>query len=324
MPASFQDILNSRLFKFIVGEKVDGHAKEFFVHEEAIVQLSKPLEALMRGGMTESQAGCTVWDDVSKETFERFVQFAYTGDYTVPVPVSKMRVEDIPDSLDMWNWGPKTSKKKKKKRGTGPLFEIPPPEPAPAPPELAEPAEPALTLASTKLDSKVEEFWFPRRFRYLERTSIKFAADFKHLTFPLLAVRNNYDKICEPNEQFDPEKSYSNVFISHAALYILGDFRLIDSLKALALYKLHKTLCVFQLSNENIKDVIDLTRYVYAEEGGEEGSGGEIGALRSLVCHYMAMNALVLSLDDGFMDLLGEGGQFVKDFFKFEVQRVSK
>jgi hypothetical protein len=41
------------------------------------------------------------------------------------------------------------------------------------------------------------------------------------------------------------------------------------------------------------------------------------------VCQYMATNALVLSLDDGFMELLGEGGQFVKDFSKFEVQRTS-
>jgi hypothetical protein len=34
--------------------------------------------------MAESQAGCTIWGDVSKETFERFAQFAYTGDYSIP------------------------------------------------------------------------------------------------------------------------------------------------------------------------------------------------------------------------------------------------
>jgi hypothetical protein len=35
------------------------------------------------------------------------------------------------------------------------------------------------------------------------------------------------------------------------------------------------------------------------------------------------MNALVLSFDAGFMGLLVEGGYFVKDFFKFELQRAS-
>ncbi|KAK6613804.1 hypothetical protein H4I96_00125 [Botrytis cinerea] len=293
MPASFQEILNSRLFKFIVGEKVDGHAQEFFVHEEAITQLSKPLEALMRGGMTESQAGCTVWDDVSKETFERFVQFAYTGDYSVPVPVSLLRERVRSEPVEPLTWASRIKMTESKKIVTERRSAIPSPEPA-----TPEPAE------------------------FSDITSVKFAADFRNLTFPLLAKRNNHDHTCEPNDFFDPNESYSNVFIGHAALYILGDFRLIEPLKALALYKLHKTLCIFELSDENMEDVINLARYVYAEEGGGEGSSGEIGALRSLVCHYMAMHAFVLSVDDGFMEFLGEGGQFVKDFFKFEVQRV--
>ena len=59
----------------------------------------------------------------------------------------------------------------------------------------------------------------------------------------------------------------------------------------------------------------------------EEGGGGAldegIGGLRSLICQYMATNAVVLAINDGFMDLLGDGGQLVKDFFKYEVQRTS-
>ncbi len=46
--------------------------------------LSKPLHTLIKGHLSEAQAGCTLWKEVSKETFERFVQFAYTGDYSVP------------------------------------------------------------------------------------------------------------------------------------------------------------------------------------------------------------------------------------------------
>ncbi|KAF7893323.1 uncharacterized protein EAF02_000861 [Botrytis sinoallii] len=323
MPASFQDILNSRLFKFIVGEKVDGHATEFFVHEEAIVQLSRPLEALMRGGMSESQAECTVWDDVSKETFERFVQFAYTGDYTVPIPEYKVMRKDRSDSSEELYLRLSIENMKEKlkeenlggQRGIEPLCETPLPK---APPE---PAERPLAHVFSSTTSEVGLNWLFRRITNPERYPVKCAADFKQLTLPLLALRNTYDYTCEPREWFYPYQSYSNVFISHAALYILGDFRLVNSLKALALHKLHKTLCIFQLKNENIGDVIDLARYVYAEEGGEEGSGGEIGALRGLVCLYMAVNALALSLDDGFMELLGEGGQFVKDFFRFQVQR---
>ncbi|TGO55326.1 hypothetical protein BOTNAR_0247g00180 [Botryotinia narcissicola] len=322
MPASFQDILNSRIFKFTVGEKVDGHATEFFVHEEAIVQLSRPLEALMRGGMSESQAGCTVWDDVSKETFERFVQFAYTGDYTVPVPTYEVKRRDRSDSLEeiLRKLSIEDMKKLKEKSSGGqgviePLIE--PPLPGVTP----EPAEPALAPPLPYQPLGPEPYLGSRIFKYPERTWQLSESDFNQLVFPLLALRNNYELTCEPTEWHNPCQDYSNLLISHAALYILGDFRLIDSLKALALNKLHKTLSVFRLSIVNLQDVIDLTIYVYAEEGGEEGSNGEIGALRGLVCLYMAINSLALSLDDRFLELLGEGGQFVKDFFRFEVRR---
>jgi len=39
---------------------------------------------MIKGSLSEAQAGCTTWKEVSKETFERFVQFAYTGDYSIP------------------------------------------------------------------------------------------------------------------------------------------------------------------------------------------------------------------------------------------------
>ena len=110
------------------------------------------------------------------------------------------------------------------------------------------------------------------------------------------------------------------MFLAHASLYVLGDLWLIDALKVLALYKLHKTLCVFQLDDENIDDIVDLARYAYTEEakGLEEGIGG----LRGMVCQYMALHAVLLSLHAGFTELLAEGGQFVKDFFKFVIQRM--
>lgn len=102
------------------------------------------------------------------------------------------------------------------------------------------------------------------------------------------------------------------MFLAHTSVYVLADFWFTDTLKALALYKLHKTLCIFQLDDKNIWDIIDLARYVNNEAGKglEEGIGG----LRSIVCEYMALNAAVLSLHTRFTELLAEGGQFVKIF----------
>ncbi|XMA07271.1 hypothetical protein WAI453_000062 [Rhynchosporium graminicola] len=81
---SFEDILNSRIFKFTVGQNIDGKSTTFTVHEEAIAALSHPLQSLVRSGLSESETGHATWEHVSKETFVRFAQFAYTGEYSVP------------------------------------------------------------------------------------------------------------------------------------------------------------------------------------------------------------------------------------------------
>ncbi|KAF4632043.1 hypothetical protein G7Y89_g6084 [Cudoniella acicularis] len=319
MSASFQEILNSRLFKFTVGEAVDGKPSEFSVHEDAIAQLSAPLRTLTKSS-TESRAGRATWKEVSKDTFERFVQYAYTGDYSIPktekrnlvVPpkvngfhpkitaengtsttpsspaatngirgrvnslgsdgtaTSEVRDGSISEKLEedgtILNY-PIPNKKHKKKKAKAALaakeaelkaekeakdaelktekesVEEPEPEqqaaePLPAEPEPAEPGpEPEqVQTESTPLAGQ-------------ENLPVHhvLTADFKSLSFPLLASRDNYEGTCEPSTEFAKDHSYSNVFLSHASLYILGDVQIIDNLKALALFKLHKTLCTFEL-----------------------------------------------------------------------------
>ena len=84
------------------------------------------------------------------------------------------------------------------------------------------------------------------------------------------------------------------------------------------MFKLHKTLYVFQLNDKNIKDIITLTRYVYSEESRGGGLDEGIKGLKSLVCQYIAINTVVLSFNDRFIDLLKDSSQLVKDFFKYE------
>ncbi|KAG4422300.1 hypothetical protein IFR04_004566 [Cadophora malorum] len=296
MPASFEELLSSRIFKFTVGAKVDGQETTFSVHEEAIAAHSQPLHALMRSGLSESEAGHATWEDLSKDTFVRFAQFAYTGDYSVPVSVMPLVEASEPppapdhepeDELRGFNnttyvvvggqvmvdygwgrYGTVTEKKLSKKELKKKLSQV----------------------------TDVEQGWF-------------------QAPFPLIAPRNNYEGTCEPNSTFEPWVDYSVLFISHTSLWILDDCRHIESLKALALYKLHKTLCAFQLNIDNVHAVIELVKCAYSEEGAGLGEG--ISGLRKLVCQYLGPKKALLCTDDGFMDLLGEGGQFVKDFFKY-------
>ncbi|KFY79967.1 hypothetical protein V499_01116 [Pseudogymnoascus sp. VKM F-103] len=188
MPASFQEILSSRLFTFVVGKRVDGIPTEFLVHEEAMAKLSTPLYSMMKKGYLESEAGRATWDDVSKETFERLAQFAYTGDYEVPKTEKRIRVVEEDDVLVF----------------QGPALEAPPMEEpefeeptfdAPAPEEPAHYAPPMEEApvdswgtwgVPTKKDKKPRA-QSKRQQAAKPKPKLADLADFHSLSFPLLA-----------------------------------------------------------------------------------------------------------------------------------------
>jgi hypothetical protein len=325
---------------------------------------------LTKGDSPEAQAGHATWKDVSKDTFERFSQFAYTGDYSIPktekrntegvltppsspaATVSSITrgrkgsvssitqgrngseeksaqppfdnelgrelvidkpADDDGNILNQPTLTKKARKKGRRKNSEAPTMreqvvaELPPPEPqpeqVPEEPDLVvpEPVEPEPTPAEPEQNT--------------EQPEPKLVVDFPTLSYALLAERDNYQGTCEPSADFEKDHSYSKVFLSHASLYVLGDYQLIDSLKALALFKLHKTLCAFQLDKENIGDITDLARYTYSKDGNEGIEG-----LRGLVCQYLGIHAMELSKDQKFLSLLAEGGQIVIDFFKLGLQ----
>jgi hypothetical protein len=387
-------IIRSRLFKFIVGEAVDGAPSEFSVHEVAIAQLSEPLRNLTQSG-PQARAGLATWKDVGKDTFERFVQYAYTGDYSIPktqkrseanplkvngihpkntngaeqsekpengvaaqpsspgasnnfdgvrgrvdsyasdeTPSIEVRDGSISEKLDddgtILNYPSMPTKKHKKKKKAAiekaekeaalkagkeiqPEPELKTAGPQQPEPEQTQQTEPQPPEPEGELISLAEP----------EKPSSEqhlLTEDFYTLSYPLLAPRDNYEGTCEPSMDFEKAHNYSNVLLSHASLYVLGDAQLIENLKALALFKLHKTLCAFELDTENIGDITDLAKYAYSadDKGADEGSAG----LRGLVCQYMAIHAKELSTDAKFMNLLVGGGQIVQDFIKLQLQRT--
>ncbi|KAK0105979.1 hypothetical protein ONS95_004488 [Cadophora gregata] len=98
------------------------------------------LDSLMRGEMSESLAGEAKWKDTGQGTFLRFIEFAYTGDYSIPqssivkasdqhleqdlhtdmVKEDAMPQEVFPSPPEHWvNWRVSSSKKDKKRRATG-------------------------------------------------------------------------------------------------------------------------------------------------------------------------------------------------------------
>lgn len=77
-----EDIMESKPFKFIVGPS----RKEFFVHAEALTKISPVLRDLIATSMIEDTA---VLEDMDEEEFSRLCEYAYSGNYKMPVPDKK-------------------------------------------------------------------------------------------------------------------------------------------------------------------------------------------------------------------------------------------
>ena len=73
-------VFRSKQFVFVVGE----NQAAFTVHAAIIAKQSKALDVLINGSMGEAFEGKAIFEDIEEDTFIRFCQFAYTGDYTTP------------------------------------------------------------------------------------------------------------------------------------------------------------------------------------------------------------------------------------------------
>ncbi|KAH6667258.1 hypothetical protein B0J14DRAFT_186701 [Halenospora varia] len=260
MSASFEAIILSRFFTFVVGTD----AVPIVVHEAAVADQSPELTALTRGKMSEGLAAEARWEDVDKETFIRFAQFAYIGDYMTP----QMLIEptEIPPTIVTWDFG--CVKKAGKKHFPEPL------DPIPA---------------------------------------------FKSLSYPLPIPRFNFADTCDPTVAEGPSENIGEILIIHASLYILAEKWGIDRLKRLALFKIHKTLSLFNLDIPKLKHVIEFVRYAYERT---PDLSTKTDGLRELICHYVAANAELTAKDMMFLALIEEGGPFARDLWKLVAPAV--
>ncbi|KAM0280234.1 hypothetical protein ACHAQH_004192 [Verticillium albo-atrum] len=73
----YEKIVNSEPFKFLVGPS----KAEFEIHASLVAEQSPALARLVTGDFIEARERRASWRDVDVDTFIRFSQFAYTGDY---------------------------------------------------------------------------------------------------------------------------------------------------------------------------------------------------------------------------------------------------
>src|SRR2546423_1051763 len=191
-------IIASRTFPFFVGED----EQRFTIHEEALASLSPSLAGLMQGQMSESLKAQATWKDVNANTFQAFVQFGYTGDYSVPVMIlqgreEQLRKQDADDTM--------------KDEALSPGDEF------------------GLGFTILRKDKK----------RQKEKAS---PSPFESRTYTVIEPRSRFARSCDPMLERGSPGNIHEILLIHASLYVLADKWAVDGMKGLSLFKLHKSL----------------------------------------------------------------------------------
>lgn len=206
--------------------------------------------------MKESIERHVVWNDVDEEVFTRFSQFVYTGDYDEAMP-SKREIEAVtpcrvtPRRL---RFDQITSRRGWLNRETNSRATV---------------ARLSI-LPSMRASSREPENVSPEKKKLLWDK------------FQALYPSPSSQPISTPKSA---SYDYTDVFLSHARMYIFADYYGIDSLQTLALHKLCRVLISFDVYVENCGDIIQLVQYCFEHTINK---GGQVERLRALVCLYTA------------------------------------
>ncbi|KAF2802861.1 uncharacterized protein BDZ99DRAFT_482433 [Mytilinidion resinicola] len=316
MASTFENFIQSHQFTFFVGQE----GKSIVVHAAAITATSQQLDALINGGMGESETRCARIEDVKVDDFIRFCEYAYRGDYTVPPweelppePSSTSGKDQQNGDDDGWgDWAPLPKKKKGKKGRVA----VPEPEPIPESElpsmEMGYPQESGVYDEPELAAAPEPQYEVRRISRAQLRTQLN-SRNYLNDGGPKALILQHF----EPKSNSAVDQNFTPVLLAHARLYCFAHLRLIEPLKALTLDKLHKTLMDFKLYTKRVGDIIELARYAYSNPDLPDRSDDRtLDDLRKLVFEYIVCEIDTIGKCDEFVKYMEEGGEFVGDFWR--------
>jgi len=329
MAPTFKDFIQSHQFTFFIGQE----GKPIVVHAAAIAATSQQLDALINGGMEESETRCARMEDVKVDDFIRFCEYAYRGDYTVPPweelppePSSTSGKNQQNGDDDGWGDLAPLSKKRKGKNGKNGRA-----APEPPPIEIDYPQE---SQVYDQPEFEAAPVYYPQESRVYDEPEFEAAPEPRDEVSPISRTplrtqfnSRNYLIDSGPKalilQHFEPkpnsavDQNFAPVLLAHARLYCFAHLRLIAPLKALTLHKLHKTLLNFKSYAKRVGDIIELARYAYSNPDlPDRSDDGTLDDLRKLVVEYIVCEIDTIGKYDEFVKYMEEGGEFVGDFWR--------
>ena len=134
-----------------------------------------------------------------------------------------------------------------------------------------------------------------------------------------LSVADDERKAWTPRVNTRASEDYTNVFLSHARLYVFAEKWYIQSLKRLALKNLHETLWSFNLWSPCIGDVVALLRFAY-QNTSRPPNGDE--SMRTMLNQYVTYEMEKIVEAASFRTLLEEIKDFLDDFCSAVKRRI--
>lgn len=305
-----RSVYASAPFKFIV----DG--EPLYIHAELVSDHSKPL-------YRKASKGFATLEDVDTGTFVRFIEWAHRGYYTA----AEFTTVEIESPRTTASQGHDEVAAVPQVESD---FELPPAEYEAEP--AVEPEVLPVYKKKTKKGKKAPHFdtgnqftdddWQMSNQQSRKETVLEMKYDPKETLFSReYSVPQGTFEIPPPRPNQSPEEDYTDVFLSHAQLYVFADKYDIQPLKMLALDELHATLAIYTLSYARTGDIVALLRYVYgntiqSDEGEED--------LRKELTRYIGGEMATLINDGDFKDLIIEdGGPLLGDFMTMVGRRIS-
>lgn len=281
--------------------------------------------------MSEAKERCALLGDIDDDTFVRFSQYAYTGDYIAADPeilLDSSAIATTHQALD-----DASPNRVEYDGGEAPALAIDDAEPVAVNIEVESVApEPDFVVA--------DDPWNPSHgISYSskdKKKKKKKVGQYNHMEeqegfTPQTKKSNLWDAFkskayttsgpdFQPRRNRESCENYTEVFLCHARLYVFADKYDIAPLRRLSLHKLQCTLVEFTLYDERVEDIVDLMRYSYANTAD---CVGYIDDLRLLVAHYAAYVVEDLAQSLGFQSLLEEAGSLARDLVEQMVRRLN-
>ncbi|CAH0057351.1 unnamed protein product [Clonostachys solani] len=278
----YDAILSSGMFKCLIGPD----KSEFIIHSALLASQSKVLDRLVNGQMKEALEGEVYWAEVDTDTFIRFSQFAYTGDYYEAKFQPRQGSEcsasaghtSSPPSLPLQSQAvPHTN-------------------------EEPNTANPHISARSVATRAPAPRSWSGRK--RVEETALKEKKNLLWAKFKSLHADTGLEGPVPMNASGDDT---TELLLSHARVYVFAECYDVAPLRLLSLRKLRQTLEHFQMYDEAVYDVIQLINYCY-ENTMARADGAE--DMRSLLCMFTACHMEKLWSNKEFQELVQTCGEF--------------